>query len=330
MFLGTLEQSFIFAIMVLGVYISYKILDFPDMTVDGSFPMGGSIAAAMLIKGWNPIIALIVAMCGGAIMGFITGIIHVKLKVTNLLAGIIVMTGLYSINLRIMGKSNIPLFGVNHLFNFEAEGSIEFFKRIAQNYKYMPIVVVLILLFLVKMALDFLLKTKFGFALKALGDNESLVISLGLDEKKLKIAGLMIANSLVSLSGAILAQYQGFADVGMGTGTIVTGLASIIIGDALFSSRKMINITTIVIIGTLIYRSIIATALKIGMNPSDLKLVTSVLVIAIIFVKEKKDSVILNKFRKKEETKGIKQYEGMLKTPEEIAEEERERRNRGK
>jgi putative ABC transport system permease protein len=336
MLLGTLEQSFIFAIMVLGVYISYKILDFPDMTVDGSFPMGGSIAAAMLIKGWNPIFALIVAMCGGAIMGFITGIIHVKLKVTNLLAGIIVMTGLYSINLRIMGKSNIPLFGVKHLFNFidsdrilyYVETSTGYFKIFIKQYKYLTIIVVLILLILVKIALDFLLKTKFGFALKALGDNESLVISLGLDEKKLKIAGLMIANSLVALSGAILAQYQGFADVGMGTGTIVTGLASIIIGDALFSGRKIFNITTVVIIGTLIYRSIIATALKIGMNPSDLKLVTSVLVIAIIFIKEKKDSIISNKFKNKKKTKKmrkVKQYEEMIKTPEEIEKERTER-----
>lgn len=272
MLLGTLEQSFIFAIMVLGVYLSYKILDFPDMTVDGSFPLGGAVASAILIKGGNPILALVVATLCGAIAGLITGMIHVKLKVTNLLAGIIVMTGLYSVNLRIMGKSNIPLFSVKHLFN----GNM------------IPIVTLVILLILAKITIDYLLKTKFGFALKALGDNETLVISLGIDEKKLKIYGLMIANSFVALSGAILAQYQGFADVGMGTGTIITGLASIIIGEAIFKKRSFISMSMIVILGTIIYRTIIAMSLKLGMNASDLKLITSILVVGIIFLKEKK------------------------------------------
>lgn len=272
MLLGTLEQSFIFAIMVLGVYLSYKILDFPDMTVDGSFPLGGAVASVILIKGGNPILALVVATLCGAIAGLITGMIHVKLKVTNLLAGIIVMTGLYSVNLRIMGKSNIPLFSVKHLFN----GNI------------IPIVTLVILLILAKITIDYLLKTKFGFALKALGDNETLVISLGIDEKKLKIYGLMIANSFVALSGAILAQYQGFADVGMGTGTIITGLASIIIGEAIFKKRSFISMSMTVILGTIIYRTIIAMSLKLGMNASDLKLITSILVVGIIFLKEKK------------------------------------------
>lgn len=272
MLLGTLEQSFIFAIMVLGVYLSYKILDFPDMTVDGSFPLGGAVASAILIKGENPILALVVATICGAIAGLITGMIHVKLKVTNLLAGIIVMTGLYSVNLRVMGKSNIPLFSVKHLFN----GNM------------IPIVTLVILLILAKITIDYLLKTKFGFALKALGDNETLVISLGIDEKKLKIYGLMIANSFVALSGAILAQYQGFADVGMGTGTIITGLASIIIGEAIFKKRSFISMSMIVILGTIIYRTIIAMSLKLGMNASDLKLITSILVVGIIFLKEKK------------------------------------------
>lgn len=272
MLLGTLEQSFIFAIMVLGVYLSYKILDFPDMTVDGSFPLGGAVASAILIKGGNPILALVVATICGALAGLITGMIHVKLKVTNLLAGIIVMTGLYSVNLRIMGKSNIPLFSVKHLFN----GNM------------IPIVTLVILLILAKITIDYLLKIKFGFALKALGDNETLVISLGIDEKRLKIYGLMIANSFVALSGAILAQYQGFADVGMGTGTIITGLASIIIGEAIFKKRSFISMSMTVILGTIIYRTIIAMSLKLGMNASDLKLITSILVVGIIFLKEKK------------------------------------------
>lgn len=275
MIIGTLEQSFILAIMVIGVYISYKILDFPDMTVDGSFPLGGSVTALLLVKGVNLILALLVAMILGAIAGAITGYINVKLKVTNLLAGIIVMTGLYSINLRIMGKSNIPLFTTKNIFH----GNIS------------PVVVSIIFLLIVKVIVDFLLNTKFGFALKALGDNESLVVSLGLDEKVWKIYGLMISNSLVALSGGLLAQYQGFADVGMGTGTIITGLASIIIGDAILGKNKLLKGTWMVIIGTIIYKAIISIALWIGMNASDLKLITSILVVIIIYLKLKKESL---------------------------------------
>lgn len=275
MLLGTIEQSFIFAIMVLGVYISYKILDFPDMTVDGSFPLGAAVSASLIVKGINPLLSLVIAMLAGAIAGLITGIIHVKLKVTNLLAGIIVMTGLYSINLRIMGKSNIPLFMTKHLFN----GQIS------------AIVIAGIFLIVIKLAVDFLLKTKFGFVLKALGDNESLITSLGINENNLKFYGLMIANSLVALSGGILAQYQGFADVGMGTGTIITGLASIIIGDAIIGKRKILRPTSMVIIGTILYKIIIALSLKLGMNASDLKLITSILVVIIIYLKVKKDSL---------------------------------------
>lgn len=275
MIIGTLEQSFILAIMVIGVYISYKILDFPDMTVDGSFPLGGSVTALLLVKGVNLILAILVAMILGAIAGAITGYINVKLKVTNLLAGIIVMTGLYSINLRIMGKSNIPLFTTKNIFH----GNIS------------PVIVSIIFLLVVKVIVDFLLNTKFGFALKALGDNESLVVSLGLDEKVWKIYGLMISNSLVALSGGLLAQYQGFADVGMGTGTIITGLASIIIGEAILGKNKLLKGTWMVIIGTIIYKAIISIALWIGMNASDLKLITSILVVIIIYLKLKKESL---------------------------------------
>lgn len=275
MLLGTIEQSFIFAIMVLGVYISYKILDFPDMTVDGSFPLGAAVSASLIIKGMNPLLALFLAMLAGAVAGLITGIIHVKLKITNLLAGIIVMTGLYSVNLRIMGKSNIPLFMAKHLFNGQLSS----------------IAIITIFLLVVKLAVDFLLKTKFGFVLKALGDNESLITSLGINENNLKFYGLMIANSLVALSGGILAQYQGFADVGMGTGTIITGLASIIIGDAVIGKRKIIKPTSMVILGTMLYKIIIALSLKLGMSASDLKLVTSILVVIIIYLKVKKDSL---------------------------------------
>lgn len=287
MLIGTIEQGLIFAIMALGLYISYKILDFPDLTVDGSFPMGAAIAASLIVKGIHPVLALMGAFVGGALAGFVTGFIHVKYKITNLLAGIIVMTGLYSVNLRIMGRSNIPLFGVDHLFS-------------GKN----AITVILILIVVCKLFIDFLMRTKFGFALRALGDNETLVISLGLNEKTLKIQGLMLANGLVALSGGILAQYQGFADVGMGTGTIVTGLASIIIGESVLKRGRMLNLTTIVIAGSIVYRLIITGALQIGFNASDLKLITAVLTVGIMSLKGKK--MIKNGGMKDVKDRGIK------------------------
>ena len=270
---ATIEQSLIFAIMVLGVYISFRILNFPDMTVDGTFPLGAAISAKLLTLGVNPYLTLLVALVAGAAAGAVTGLIHVKLKVKDLLAGILVMTALYSVNLRVMGKSNIPLFEEDNIFNTE--------------YSMMITIVVLILIS--KFLLDYLLKTKFGFALKALGDNENLIVSLGLNEEKYKIYGLMIANSFVAFSGAVLAQYQGFADVGMGTGIIVIGLASIIIGDTLFGKRRRLAGTTIVIIGSILYRGVIAVTLSMGMDASDLKLITSVIVIIILWIQKRKD-----------------------------------------
>ena len=270
---ATIEQSLIFAIMVLGVYISFRILNFPDMTVDGTFPLGAAISAKLLTLGVNPYLTLLVALISGAAAGAITGLIHVKLKVKDLLAGILVMTALYSVNLRVMGKSNIPLFEEDNIFNTE--------------YSMMITIVVLILIS--KFILDYLLKTKFGFALKALGDNENLIVSLGLNEEKYKIYGLMIANAFVAFSGAVLAQYQGFADVGMGTGIIVIGLASIIIGDTLFGKRRRLAGTTIVIIGSILYRGVIAVTLSMGMDASDLKLITSVIVIIILWIQKQKD-----------------------------------------
>ena len=270
---ATIEQSLIFAIMVLGVYISFRILNFPDMTVDGTFPLGAAISAKLLTLGVNPYLTLLVALVAGAAAGAITGLIHVKLKVKDLLAGILVMTALSSVNLRVMGKSNIPLFEEDNIFNTE--------------YSMMITIVVLILIS--KFLLDYLLKTKFGFALKALGDNENLIVSLGLNEEKYKIYGLMIANAFVAFSGAVLAQYQGFADVGMGTGIIVIGLASIIIGDTLFGKRRRLAGTTIVIIGSILYRGVIAVTLSMGMDASDLKLITSVIVIVILWIQKQKD-----------------------------------------
>lgn len=258
-----LEQGFIFGIMALGVYITFNILDFPDMSVDGSFPLGAAVTSAFLMHGANPYVAVLISAIAGAAAGAATGLIHVKLKITNILSGILVMIGLYSINLRIMGKSNVPLFNVKTIF-------IDGIPNIA---------VLLVFALVVKFMLDFFLKTKFGFVLRATGDNPQMVTSLCMDTGNVKIIGLMISNALVAVSGSLMAQFQGFSDAGMGTGTIVMGLASIIMGMAIFKKIPFISSTSMVILGCIMYKACISAALKLGLPPTDLKLITAVIVV---------------------------------------------------
>ncbi len=258
-----LELSLIYGILILGVYISYKVLAIPDLTVDGSFPLGASVSALCLIKGINPMVSLILALVAGALAGLLTGILHVKLKIVSLLSGILMMIALYSINLRIMGKSNIPLFNTNRIF----------------DSKLRPLFIIIFIYIIAKITLDILLKTRVGYMLKATGDNQQVVTALGVDLGIVKIVGLMLSNSLVALSGAVLAQYQGFADVGMGNGIIIIGLASVILGESIFSKVKFIKGTTAVVLGGIVYRFFIAFALNLGLPPSDLKLITAVIVV---------------------------------------------------
>lgn len=261
--LNALEQGLLFALVAMGVYITYKILDFPDLSVDGTFPLGASISAAMLVRGINPWVAILVATLGGACAGAITGFLHVKLKISNLMSGILVMMGLYSINLRIMGKSNIPLFNTNHIFKNPAINSI---------------FIILAIVILVKVVLDLFLKTKTGFLLVAVGDNEQVVSSLGVNKNIVKVLGLSISNALVALSGALTAQNQGFSDITMGTGIVVMGLAAVIIGTSIFGKLSMIKVTTLSVFGAIIYKLVVAIALWMKLNPNDLKILTAILV----------------------------------------------------
>jgi len=270
-----LEQGLIFAITALGISMSYKILNFPDLSVDGSFPLGAAVASTLLVNGYSPFSALFLAVLAGGISGFVTGYIHTKFNITNLLSGIIVMIALYSVNLRIMGKANIHVFNQEHIFK--------------SNYP--ALLIIFILLISCKVLIDYLMKTKFGYVLRSLGDNPNVVNSLGLDDKKYKIIGLMIANGLVALSGGILAQYQGFSDISMGTGILVTGLASIILGEQILKSNKHIKLTTMVIMGSIVYRLIIALSLEIGFAASDLKLITAVILLGILVVDSKKHNI---------------------------------------
>lgn len=265
--INILEQGLLFSIVAIAVYITYKILDFPDMSVDGTFPMGAAISASLLVQGVNPWISILLAALGGALAGAVTGIMHVKLKIDNLMAGILMMIGLYSINLRIMGKANVPLFNVNNIF----------------KYNVPAIVIIAAALIIVKILLDLYLKTKSGFLLIAVGDNEQVVSSLGVNKDMVKILGLLISNTLSATAGAVTAQYQGFADVGMGTGTVVMGLAAVIIGTSLFERMSFIKATTLSIIGAIIYKGAIALVLKygavIGLTANDLKLMTAIIVV---------------------------------------------------
>ena len=261
--INALEQGLLFALVAMGVYITYKILDFPDLSVDGTFPLGASISAALLINGVNPWISILIATIGGAIAGSITGFLHVKLKISNLMSGILVMMGLYSVNLRIMGKSNIPLFNTNYIFKSTAVNSI---------------FIILAIVVVVKIILDLFLKTKAGFLLTAVGDNEQVVSSLGVNKNLVKVLGLAISNGLVALAGALTDQHQGFADVTMGTGIVVMGLAAVIIGVSIFGKISFIKATTLSIFGAIIYKLVIAIALWMKLNPNDLKILTAVLV----------------------------------------------------
>ena len=286
--LNALEQGLLFALVAMGVYITYKILDFPDLSVDGTFPLGASISAAMLVHGINPWVTILVATLGGACAGAITGFLHVKLKISNLMSGILVMMGLYSINLRIMGKSNIPLFNTNYIFENPAINSI---------------FIILAIVILVKIILDLFLKTKTGFLLVAVGDNEQVVSSLGVNKNIVKVLGLSISNALVALSGALTAQNQGFSDITMGTGIVVMGLAAVIIGTSIFGKLSMIKVTTLSIFGAIIYKLVVAIALWMKLNPNDLKILTAILV-AIALASNGDVFKIKNKRKKVNNNKG--------------------------
>lgn len=285
--LSILQQSFIFSIMVMGVYITYKILNFPDLSADGSFTLGASVSAALIIKGVNPYISLVIAMLAGGVAGAITGFLNVKLKIKDILSGILVMVGLYSINLRIMGVSNVSLFNYETIFS---NGNI--------------MIINLIILILSAVLFTLFFKTKLGYVMKGTGDNENMIISLGLDTGKIKILALSISNGMIALSGGILAQYQGFSDINMGTGTVVMGLASIVLAYSIFRNIHFLNASVLCIIGTFLYRTSIALSLKLGFNPSDLKLISAVIVvIALTFGNE---SISLKKsFKLKRGLQGI-------------------------
>jgi putative ABC transport system permease protein len=279
-FIGIMEEGLTYAIMALGVYITYKILDFPDLSVDGTFPLGGAVTVVLIIAGVNPIFTLFIAFFIGAVAGILTGLIHVKLKVRDLLSGIIMMTALYSLNLRIAGKANVPIFSKQTIFENSFIDSL-----VPEGFKpFLVTAVLLVIVAIMKLLLDLYLKTKSGYLLRAVGDNDVLVTSLAKDKGTVKIIGLAIANAFVALSGSIYAQKSGFFEISTGTGTIVIGLASVIIGTNIFKKVTAVKATTAVIAGSLIYKACVAVAIRLGMEASDLKLIIAVLFLGILVI----------------------------------------------
>lgn len=274
---GILEQGLIYGILALGLLITYRILDFPDLTVDSSFPLGVAVSAALTLQGVPPALTLLCGALCGALAGLVTGLIHVKCHVRDLLSGIITMTGLYSINLRIAGKANLPIFSVNTLFRNGFTKSLPSWIS-----PYVNIIIIALILLLAKLLLDAFLRTKAGYLLRAAGDNAAVVTVLAKDQGTVKIIGLMIANALVSLAGAVMCQQQRFFDISMGTGTMVIGLASVIIGTNLFRHARRMRSSTMVIVGAILYRACVSIAISLGLEASDMRLVTAVLFLLIL------------------------------------------------
>ena len=285
-----LEQGLIYGILALGIYITYKILDFPDLTVDGSFPLGAAVTALMITKGANPYLTLPAAFAAGVAAGICTGLIHVKCKVRDLLSGIIMMTGLYTINLYIAGTNNVPLFSCNTIFRNEMT------KKLFGNQvpAWMDIVIILVLVLICKILMDLYMKTQSGYLLRAVGDNDVIVTSLAKDKGNVKILGLAISHGLVALSGCVFAQQSKVFDISMGTGALVIGLASVIIGMSFFKKMSFVKATTAVIIGSIFYKLCVALALKFA-GATATKLVTAILFLVILVVSvDRKKKVKVN------------------------------------
>ncbi|MGN7476922.1 ABC transporter permease [Solibacillus silvestris] len=312
---GSVEQGIIYAIMALGVYLSFRVLDFPDLTVDGSFVTGAGTAAMMIVLGYHPLLATLVATVAGFIAGCMTGILHTKGKVNPLLAGILMMIALYSINLRIMGLSsdtgvsrpNIPLLNSETIFSafdgFWSNLGID--DALSNMLKSMGVqaipatwgilILMIVVTFIIKLIVDWFLKTEVGLAIRATGDNKRMIRSFSANTDSLIILGLGLSNAMVALAGALIAQYTKFADIGLGIGMIVVGLASVIIGEAIFGTKSIVRVTFAVIAGAIIYRMIYALALRVKwLDSGDMKLITALIVILALVIPQ-----IISKYKEK-------------------------------
>lgn len=288
--LGAWTIGLILSLLALGVFISFRIFHFPDITADGSVTLGAAVAAVLLIQEYSPLLATLAGFAAGMAAGALTGVLHTKFRINGLLSGILVMTALYSVNLRIMGRSNVPLLGAHTLMS-EAEnvalrlgagatmhlGAWEIYSR-----DMAALVLSLVLVAAAGIALFAFLRTDLGTAMRATGDNDQMIRALGVDVGNMIILGLALSNGLIAAAGALLAQYQGFADVQMGIGMVVWGLASVIIGEALVGTGSLGLVITGAAMGSILFRLLVAIALRAGLNPNDLKLITALFVFAAL------------------------------------------------
>lgn len=305
--IDVLIQGLMYGVMSLGVLISYKVLDFADLSVDGTFPLGAAMSAMLIVNGVNPWFALLASLGAGAIAGFITGFLHVKLKIEGLLAGILVMTGLYSVNLMVAAGSvngsvsNIGLYNFANIFSSEWLVNLGVPSFIVDKYK------VLVLIFItlaVKLLIDWILKTRLGYLMKVTGDNEGLVAPLGHSAGRVKIFGLALSNAIVALSGGIAASVNRYYDITLGQGMIVLGLSSVILGTTLLSKVKVKD-TTKVIVGSIAYRMIVALAIKNGLEAQHMKLMTVVIFVVVILIQKAKIKGFSEKLRFMPKRRGV-------------------------
>lgn len=290
--IGSITIGLILSLLALGIFISFRIFDFPDITAEGSFTFGAATAAALIVAGWNPLLASLVAFIAGMVAGAVTGIIHTRFKINPLLAGILVMTALYSINLHVMGKSNMPLLSQTTVFTWIERFSDSFSginsRSMVLGWEVATKDLWLMLFCFLSIAvfgivLWWFFKTNIGTAMRATGDNDQMIRALGVNTKAMIIVGIAISNGFIALAGAMLSQYQGFADVQMGIGMMVWGLASVIIGEAIINDNSVGFVIIGAIVGSVLFRLLVAIALRWGLNPNDLKIITALFVfIALI------------------------------------------------
>ncbi|ANZ99936.1 branched-chain amino acid ABC transporter permease [Carnobacterium divergens] len=287
------SQGLLWGVMALGIFITFRILDLPDMTAEGSFPLGAAVCAKLILSGVHPIIATLVAFISGMLAGAITGFLITKCNIPGLLAGILTMTGLYSINLRIMGRANLSLLGKEKLNDL--------LRPLHLPAQFDTILIGLIIVVAVILLLILFFNTELGQALIATGDNEIMARSLGVSTNKTKILALMLSNGMIAFAGGLITQDNGYADISMGIGTIVIGLASVIIGEVVFGNLSLGNRLICVILGAIIYRLIITFVLVIGLQPNDLKLFSAIILAICLALPSLRSKLNLNFFAKKEE-----------------------------
>ncbi|HKF50538.1 MAG TPA: hypothetical protein VKB38_24450 [Terracidiphilus sp.] len=289
--IGALTLGLILALLALGVYVSYRIFNIPDMTAEGTVTLGAAVAAALMVKGANAVVATAVATLAGTAAGAVTGLLATKCRINPLLSGILVMTGLYSVNLHVMGRSNVPLLEVTTLSTFAERFGAWLFQGTADLdvagwavsvRDASMLLTVLLFVILVCVVLYFFFRTDMGTAMRATGDNPQMICALGVSVDGATIFGLAMSNGLIALCGALIAQYQGFADVQMGIGMVVLGIASVIIGEALVGSRAVGLLITGTVMGSVLFRLLVAIALRWGLSPNDLKFITAVFVFAAL------------------------------------------------